>query len=501
MLYVNPAYERIYGRSRKSLYSAPRSFLDAIHPEDRERVLEGVQQRRREAWQYEYRIIRPDGAIRWIRDRGYPIFGEDGNLRLMTGISNDITDHKHAELALQESEIRLRALLDACTDTAFLIDAGGNLLTLNETVARRFGKTVDEMTGANVYAILDPETARSRKEKIDAAISSGRPVRFEDERAGILFDNHLYPIPQATGATAHLAVYARDITEQRRAENQLKKTLELLEQRVEQRTEELSKANRALENEIKERKRAYQKLAKVNTKLKELERFKEDLVYMVIHDMKNPVSSSMLALDVIHMEVGKQLTPRQAEYLQVAKRSQFKLSQMIANLLEVSKLEENKFQVIRMRVDLEEMISRILEPYGEMRGHNRPSVRITIDPHARLFSSDPYLLERIISNVVSNAIKHSHSIEEISVCARRDETNREILISIEDKGQGIPKEHHEKIFEKFFQRNLKQEGHRADTGLGLAFCKLAVESLGGKIWVESEPGKGSRFTISLPDEP
>lgn len=501
MLYVNPAYEKVYGRTRESLYSAPRSFLDAVHPEDRVWVFESMSQRWREAWQYEYRIVRPDGCVRWIRDRGYPIHDGHGNLRLITGIATDITENKLAEAALRESEERLRALLNACTDIVFLVDTQGNFLTLNETLARRLGASVEELIGANIHDLIDPDTAPTRKEKINAAIDSHSPVRFEDERVGILFDTNVYPIldREEGGAVTQLAIYARDITEQRRAETQLRQTLEELEHRVAQRTEELSRINEALENEILERKRAYARLTEVNAKLLELERFREDLINMVAHDMKNPVSSSMLALDVIESDVGNHLSDQQTEYLRVAKRNQYKLSQMIANLLEISKLEDDRMHVIRLKVDLAELIGRTLEPLGGSLGADSPVVRVSVAPDVRSISGDPYLLERIITNILSNAMKHSDSGEDILVTVERIGTTRDVLLSIRDWGQGIPKEYHEKIFEKFFQRNLKREGHRADTGLGLAFCKLAVEALGGRIQVESEPGKGSCFTVHLPD--
>ncbi len=109
IIYVSPAYEKLWGRTRESLYASPQSFLDGIHPEDRERAIDVVSGGHAQGipWNVEYRVIRPDGSIRWIQDRGFPIKDGQGNLRLLTGVATDITERKLAEEGLRESEERL----------------------------------------------------------------------------------------------------------------------------------------------------------------------------------------------------------------------------------------------------------------------------------------------------------------------------------------------------------------------------------------------------------
>jgi PAS domain S-box-containing protein len=110
MLYVSPAYERIWGRSVESLYESPRSFIEAIHPDDQERVRAGIKDHEQGAWNFEYRIIQLDGSIRWIKDRGFPICDINGALHLMTGIATDITEQKKIE---EEARIRMDQLIQA----------------------------------------------------------------------------------------------------------------------------------------------------------------------------------------------------------------------------------------------------------------------------------------------------------------------------------------------------------------------------------------------------
>ena len=108
---------------RESLYESPKSFLESVHREDRERLLRAIEEHQERQWSCEYRIVRPDGTIRWIHDRGYPILDERGNLRLRTGVSTDITERKKAEKDLLESRERLQIVLDTIPAAVFWKDS------------------------------------------------------------------------------------------------------------------------------------------------------------------------------------------------------------------------------------------------------------------------------------------------------------------------------------------------------------------------------------------
>jgi signal transduction histidine kinase len=128
----------------------------------------------------------------------------------------------------------------------------------------------------------------------------------------------------------------------------------------------------------------------------------------------------------------------------------------------------------------------------------KASVEVSVDPAAQWITADVRLVERVMSNILSNAIRHSHPGGAITISVAPGAEDGGVEVSIRDFGEGIPKEYHERIFEKFGQAGLREYGHKTDTGLGLAFCKMAVEAHGGSVRVESEPGKGSRFSFSLP---
>jgi PAS domain S-box-containing protein len=111
MLYVSPAYERIWGRSLDSLYQRPQSFIEAIHPQDRAQVQQGIPGHARGEWEFEYRILRPDGSVRWIHDRAFPVYDDRGNLVRMVGVARDITDRVQAEERVKAALIEKETLL------------------------------------------------------------------------------------------------------------------------------------------------------------------------------------------------------------------------------------------------------------------------------------------------------------------------------------------------------------------------------------------------------
>lgn len=135
MLYVSPAYQRIWGRSVESLYRSPQSYVEAVHPEDRQRVLAAVREHAEGRYRVEYRIIRPDGSVRWISDRGYPVTDSDGALTAMTGVAMDVTDQRLVAQELLEQQARLRRLAADLT-TAEDKERRHLAAELHETVAQ-----------------------------------------------------------------------------------------------------------------------------------------------------------------------------------------------------------------------------------------------------------------------------------------------------------------------------------------------------------------------------
>lgn len=251
--------------------------------------------------------------------------------------------------------------------------------------------------------------------------------------------------------------------------------------------------------EVETLKAINREMAETNTKLRELEQFKTDMTGMLVHDMKGAVSTTMMSIDMVDQDMGDRLTTLSRRYLGTARRNQHKLNEMIMNILQVTRFEEGKLTPELSPLHFGELARRFaenMEPYAASAG-----IRLAVEVPADLtFWSDPDLVERMILNLVLNAINHSPEETAVTVRARRLGPDG-VELAVADEGEGIPPDLHERIFDKFAQAEAREYGLKTDVGLGLTFCKLAATALGGDIGVDSAVGHGSTFTITLPDRP
>ncbi|MFX0116543.1 MAG: PAS domain S-box protein, partial [Candidatus Hodarchaeota archaeon] len=204
------------------------AFLDCVYPEDRELIEKALKLTLNEQapFSVEYRIVWPNGELRHILDRGKVILDKKGKAIGMLGTSQDITERLQVEKRLRENEQTARAILNASTDSMILLDTEGNIIATNEAQAQDLGKSVEKLIGKCVYDFFPPEVGKLRKKRMVETIHSRKPVRYEDEREGRIFDNHIYPIFDITGEVSKAAVFARDITKQKQAELALRESEE-----------------------------------------------------------------------------------------------------------------------------------------------------------------------------------------------------------------------------------------------------------------------------------
>ncbi|MDY7033677.1 MAG: PAS domain-containing protein [Thermodesulfobacteriota bacterium] len=180
--------------------------------------------------------------------------------RAVKELQKEITDSKRGDGVSLESEKRLQAFLDASPGSALLIDGKGTILAINKAGAKRLNRNENELIGMDAFDIIPALVSRNRKHHVSEAIRSNRIIRFEAQRDGMVFNNTICPIPDDSGKVKHLAIYSKDITEQRLAEEALKKSHHELEQKVNKRTIELEKKNTQLKNEVRLRKQREKQL-------------------------------------------------------------------------------------------------------------------------------------------------------------------------------------------------------------------------------------------------
>jgi signal transduction histidine kinase len=228
----------------------------------------------------------------------------------------------------------------------------------------------------------------------------------------------------------------------------------------------------------------------------EVERLKDDLTRMVVHDLKNPVSGiAMLAQ--LALRKGGDLPDAQQGYLRQIGRTCREMMRLIQNLLDISRLEEGKMPVVREAVLVGPLVDEVASDYAAVAEEGQRTVSAHIDPTIAPVVADRWLLRRVLGNLVINAIRHSGS-EDVRIDAVAGPGPEEITVRVMDHGRGIPPEDHLVVFEKFRSvRRSATDAPGADTGLGLPFCRLAVERMGGRVGLASRPGH-TVFSVTLP---
>jgi PAS domain S-box-containing protein len=225
MMYVNPAYETVWGQSCESLYRDLRSFIRPVHPEDRRLVLRMFEDQAQGRYQQEeFRIIRGDGSVRWIRDRSFPIRNERGDVYRVAGIAEDITARKHAEASLRESELRYRGLADSAFQ-GVVVHQDKVIKEVNQAYADMYGYSIEELLGRDVLDLTPPEQRAFVASKISAGVEApyealGRRNDGSTFQIEVSAKNCLYD-----GKPARLAA-VRDVTERRNAEEAVRESEE-----------------------------------------------------------------------------------------------------------------------------------------------------------------------------------------------------------------------------------------------------------------------------------
>ena len=247
----------------------------------------------------------------------------------------------------------------------------------------------------------------------------------------------------------------------------------------------LAKHQEKLEEKVRE---ATRELYQAYSELKKTEKFRSDFFSNITHELKTPVTAIRGVLELIERK-GK----AEKKHLEIIKKNTEKLSKMIKDLLDYSKIESGQIELLKEKNNINEAIEDaifLVSPLSQQK-----NIKIILENKKDLWAIFDYeKIQQVLSNLLTNAIKFSP--ENGKIIIRTDENEKEIIVSVEDFGPGIPPEEKDKVFQKFYRVSKdKREG----IGLGLAICKGIVEAHGGRIWVEDPPGhSGCIFSFSIP---
>ncbi len=234
-------------------------------------------------------------------------------------------------------------------------------------------------------------------------------------------------------------------------------------------------------------------------KLRELEKVRDDLMKMIVHDLKTPLTSVLATLELLLDGDFGQLSDTQQQVVADAEGKAEDLLRLIEDLLEIAKIEEAALPLSPEPIAPAALLTEVAHEWGVRFQQEGASVTVDVADDAGIFVADKALLKRVFANLVQNALTHSARAVAIRLGARRDGVG--LLFTVADNGPGIPPEYQEVIFRKFEQVRAPNAPRVRSSGLGLAFCRLVVEQHGGRIWVRSTEGEGSAFHIFLPLEP
>lgn len=241
-------------------------------------------------------------------------------------------------------------------------------------------------------------------------------------------------------------------------------------------------------------------LNKMSSQLKEIDQLKKDFLASVTHELKSPLTSLIMYVDLFLEGAAGELTEKAKKFLKIMERSSKRLSRFIDDLLDMAKIERGKMEIKKEPLEILPIVSEIAELIKPQADEKDIEIAMNIPDNLPLVFVDGDRTRQIITNILSNSVKFTPEKGKISVNIQDEKEH--FQVSISDTGIGIPPEQIGKIFDKFEQVKEVRErvkGPRG-TGLGLAIVKSLVEAQGGKIWVESEVDKGSTFYFTLPKQ-
>ena len=447
-------------------------WLNAIHPDDQAHTAQAWETAlaNRTLYQVEHRLRRKDGEYRYMSVRGVPVLEADGSIREWVGVHTDITKRKQVE------EARDRALAEAQAARAELqgvfmqapaaiaITRGSNHVT--ETANTLYMQIVDQrdILGKPTREAFWDLQGQGFFELLDRVYTSGEPfvgkemqAMFDRNNDGILeesFWNFVYqPLLDVDGKVYGIMTHAVEVTQQVRSRQEQEKKAEALTQL----TEALERSNREL----------------------------DQFAYIASHDLKAPLRAIANLSEWIEEDVADQLSDESRQHMNLLRGRVHRMEALIDGILQYSRAGrvQTPIEAVNVSSLLDEVIE-LLDPPAE--------VSIIVQSDMPTLKTQRVPLQQIFMNLINNAIKYSQRPD-----VRIDvgfQMGKSYEFSVTDNGQGIAPEYHQKIW-GIFQR-LESRDKVEGTGIGLSVVKKIVESRGGRVWVESEPGAGATFRFT-----
>ncbi|WP_413160165.1 PAS domain S-box protein [Capilliphycus salinus ALCB114379] len=464
IIYISPAYEKIWGRSCEELYQNNLKWTEAIHPDDRERVIKSFSENII-ASQYNetFRIIRPDGTIRWIRDRGFLVKADQlCPVYRVAGIAEDITERKQAEDNQRQQQELLQTILDNIPVLIALMDLKTqSFIWVNEEWKKVFGWSLEEVGKIDEILLkMYPESEYRQYVKNYIQASKGTwgdfKTRTKDEKvlemswANISLSNEI-----------NIGI-GQNITERKQAEIALKKAKDAADA-----------ANAA----------------------------KTRFLANMSHELRTPLNSILGFTQLLQRQTN--LSRENHQKLNIIYRNGEQLLNLINDILAISKIEAGHLLLHITPVNLLQLIDNVMSIFS-LKAASK-NLQLTLESEGEVpqyILIDEAKIRQIFMNLITNAIKFTEqgniTIKVANLGEFEGDSSRVILqFEVLDTGIGIAPKDQQLVFKPFSQVPNNQT-YQEGTGLGLSICREFVKLLGGELQLESEIGRGSRFYFKIP---
>jgi PAS domain S-box-containing protein len=466
----SPGLEAIHGFTPGTFPGTFEAILEEIHAEDRARVLQAIETAiaERRDHHIEYRIIRSDGAVRWVEGRGQLFLDDEGGPARMTGVCLDVTERKKAEE-------KFRLAVEAAPAAMLAVDTRGAIVMANRLAEQLFGYSGVELVGLPIDRLVPPRF-RSRHaeyrrgyfaESAPRPMGAGRDLyALRKDDSEVQVEIGLSPIETADGTLILAGI--TDITERVRlheAERAAHAEAETARQAAEAARREAEAANRA----------------------------KAAFLAAMSHDLRTPLNAIAGYSQLLEMEVQGPLTDRQRDALARIAQNQQRVAGMLDELLRFARIEAQGVEYRMKDVVLEPLLAALeVTVAPQIREKRLVYTNLPCDADV-VVHADREKVEQVLLNLLTNAVKFTEPGGRITLDV--EPADDRVAIHVRDTGRGIAAAELARIFEPFVQVGSPLDGDREGVGLGLAVSRQFARGMGGDVTVDSMPGQGSTFTL------
>jgi len=457
LYYFNKGWLEFRGRTPKE--EAGTGWLEGLHPDDETSWTKTFSSafEKREGFTLEFRLKRHDGKFRWLLTRGTPRFLKNGEFTGYIGACADITERIKTEEALKDSVAMTHSIIQTALDAVIAINDQGNIIEWNRQAEIIFGWRREEVLHHCLSDLIIPQPyreAHKRGLKHFLETGDGKFLNQRVEVSALHKDGREFPIelsitPLKSGSSYQFSAFLRDITERKR-----------------------------------------------------LERMKDEFLSSVSHELRTPLTSLKEAVLNLSDVPGANLTTEQTRMIEIAVRNADRLSRIINDILDLSRLKSGKAKFNPCSVDMIPLIQESLQNFEAVARKKQVAVRFESPSTLPSVLGEDLMIARVLSNLLENALRYCK--KDISVKADLFSEGEPLLqkyvrVCVSDDGAGMSEGEVSALFNKFvqFHRPVGGSGYKG-TGLGLAISKEIIETHHGKIWAESKSGHGAHFYFAIP---